>query len=291
MAEPGGEGLHEGTVGATDGGGTGGGLAEAHALYRRLAWFDLASDMHTGFRASYYRTFGVPRIARLLAQTGEIAAQPLRRAADTALLMYELIDAGPDAPRGREVLRMLNRMHSRWPIEVDDFLYVLCTFVVVPVRWIDQYGWRACTDAEREAIATFYREVGRRMGIRGLPGSYVDAARFLDEYEVANVRYSPEGAALAEATRGVLAGRLPTPLRPWAGRITALYLPDHLCAAVGIRPPARVTRRAFGAMMRVRGRVVRRRPVAGEPRFTPGEAVAGLYPSGYILENLGVKPR
>jgi hypothetical protein len=290
MAEPGSEGFQEGTVGATDGDGAGGGLAEAHALYRRLAWFDLASDMHTGFRASYYRTFGVPRVARLLAQTGEIAAQPLRRAADTGLLMYELIDAGPDAPRGREVLRMLNRMHSRWPIEAEDFLYVLCTFVVVPIRWIDQYGWRRCTDAEREAITTFYREVGRRMAIRDLPGSYADAAQFLDEYEAANVRYSPEGAALAAATQGVLAERLPAPLRPWAGRITALYLPDHLCAAVGIRPPSRATRHGFAALMRLRGRVVRRRPVAAEPRFTPGEAVAELYPTGYALEDLGVTP-
>lgn len=252
-----------------------------------MAWYDLAADMHMGFRASYYRTFGVPRIARLLAETGQIKAEPLRRAVDTGLIMYELIDAGTDTPRGRQVIRMLNRIHGCWNIEAEDFLYVLCTFIVVPVRWIDDFGWRSCTQIERQAVTDFYREVGRLMGIAGLPHSYADAARALDDYEAANVAYSPEGAALMADTQRVLAAHLPAPLRPFTDRITALYLTDQLCAAVGIHPPSRPSRTMFRGLMWTRRQIVRRRPPPSEPRFTPGQPTPDVYPAGYQLPDLG----
>jgi hypothetical protein len=251
----------------------------------------LADDMHSGFRAAYFAVFGVPRIARILAGTGEIAREPLRRAADTGLLMYELIDAGCDAPRGQEVLRRLRRMHAGKGIDPEDMRYVLTTFVVIPTRWIDRYGWRQCTAEEREAITTFYTEVGRRLGIVDPPGSYAEAAAMLDAYELAHVRYSVEGAALMAATEAVLAERLPRPLRPLAGRLTALYLTDALCEAVGVRPAGRALRASFKLAMRARGVLVRRRPARTEPRFTPGAAVTDLYPSGYRLDELGPRQR
>jgi len=71
------------------------------------------------------------------------------------------------------------------------------------------------------------------MHISGPPDTYAQAAQTLDDYEAANLGYSPEGASLAAATERVLAARLPAPLRPFANRITALCLSDELCAAIG----------------------------------------------------------
>ena len=33
-------------------------------------------------------------------------------------------------------------MHRSYDISDDDLRYVLATFVVTPIRWLDAYGWR-----------------------------------------------------------------------------------------------------------------------------------------------------
>ena len=76
------------------------GLTEAHAIYRQMALYDMAFEVQFGLELSFVRTFAVPSIARVLAGTGEIAARPLKRSLDTALLMYEIIDSGPEALEG-----------------------------------------------------------------------------------------------------------------------------------------------------------------------------------------------
>jgi len=243
--------------------------------------------MLNGFRAAYYRTFGVPRIAGLLATTGEVARDPLRRAMDTGLLMYELIDAGTRAERGREVIRMVNRFHGPYAIDPDDMRYVLCTFIVVPLRWIDEYAWRSCTTGERDAVTRFYGEIGRLMGMPDRPRTWDEAATFLDEFEAAHVRYSAEGAALMAASEAEIAQRLPRVVRPLAGRINALLLTDQLCGAVGVASPTRVSRSVFQAVMWGHAQVARHRGPRKEPRFRPGASARGLYPSGYRLSDLG----
>jgi hypothetical protein len=266
-----------------------GGLAQAHLLYRNMALGDLGPDTRTGLSLALYRTFAVPRIAELLEHTGEIRRQPHKRTLDTGILMYELIAAGTSAPRGREVIRMLNKMHHRWPITDEDYRYVLTTFIVVPTRWIDQHGARATTDAEKEAVTVFYGEVGRLMAIKEPPTTYRDAAQLLDSYEAANVAYSPAGAALMSATQHVVADRLPPPLRRLGPTLTALMLPDKICAAVGTRTPTRVERAVFRHAMRARALVARRHRGSSAPIFTPGHAGRSVYPDGYQLEMLGVQ--
>ena len=37
---------------------------------------------------------------------------------------------------------MLNHMHRSLAIGGDEYSYVLATFIVPPLRWADQFGWR-----------------------------------------------------------------------------------------------------------------------------------------------------
>lgn len=208
---------------------------------------------------------------------------------DTGLLMYELIDAGVDSPRGRQVIRMLNNMHRRWPIANDDYLYVLATFIVVPVRFADQYGARATTDVEKEAIAAFYRQVGQLMGIHDLPDGYRAAAEVLDRYEAANAAPSPAGAALLAATTHVAAARLPRPLRSHTAAIIALLLPDHICAALSLPIPTARARWALRQVMALRRWARHLRPGPPKPVFTAGVSGKTVYPAGYdLFTDLGV---
>lgn len=253
-----------------------------------MAFYDLPFEVKVGLNLSFYRTFAIPRIAQLLARTGEIERRPEKRAMDTGLLMYELIDSGPRSERGRQVIRMLNAMHRRWPIAEEDYAYVLATFIVPTCRWIDAYGWRDTTAEEREAITAFYREVGRLMGIRRLPVSYQEAEAILDGYEAEHLRASPEGTALMTATAGVLADRLPRPARRFGSFLTALMLDDPLCDALGVGRPGKLGRLAFRWCMLLRGVVVRGRPRRQEPSFSPGRSGSSVYPDGYQLGDLGV---
>ncbi|MBY8854342.1 DUF2236 domain-containing protein, partial [Saccharothrix sp. MB29] len=85
----------------------------------------------------------------LLAKTGEFERRAQQRYDDTALLMGELVEHGYDSPRGREALRVVNRLHGCHDISNDDMRYVLSTFVYDPVDWLDRFGWRPLTDHER----------------------------------------------------------------------------------------------------------------------------------------------
>ena len=73
------------------------------------------------------------------------------------------------SPVGRAAVRRMNQMHGAYDISNDDKLYVLSAFVVMPIRWLDTYGWRRLTEAERVASANYYVELGRHMGIRDIP--------------------------------------------------------------------------------------------------------------------------
>src|SRR5436305_426234 len=83
----------------------------------------------------------------------------------------------------RAALRRINRAHARWPISEEDSRYVLATLLVVPMRWLDRYGWRPVTATERRAAYLYHRELGLRMGVRAWPEGYDEVAAFLDAYE------------------------------------------------------------------------------------------------------------
>lgn len=265
-------------------------LTAAHQVYRHVALFELVRDIRVGLNLAFYRTFAVPRIAELLVHTGQIQGNPHKRSMDTGLFMYELIEAGYDSDRGRQVVRALNTMHRRWDIAQEDYLYVLTTFIVVPTRWLEDYGPRSLTDAETAAVTTFYRELGRRMNIDNLPDSYPAAERIFDDYEAHNVRYSAAGKVLMQSTDKVMAEQLPRPLKPAATLLTRLILDDYVAQAVGLPPTPRLGRvlmRLIGAARRRRGR---RRPLRADSWFQPGRKVDSVYPNGYQFNDLGPKP-
>ena len=255
-------------------------------IYRLMALHEFPWDTVTALNLAFYRTFAAPRMAALLVQTGEVLSRPTKRATDTGLFMYELIAGGLHSDRGREVIRRLNRMHRRWPIEMEDHRYVLAAFVVVPTRWINSAGWRPLSDTETRAAVRFYAELGRLMGIRGLPATYPQVAALFDAYERQHLRYSEDSARLLAATRTVLESRLPSRLQLLAGPLLRALLDPTLCACFGVRPAGLVLRTALRTALAARRAHLRRRPPRPAPWFTPGRPLSG-YPDGYQLSDLG----
>ena len=79
----------------------------------------------------------------MLDRTGEFAQRSQKRYDDTDIIVSELLEWGYDSERGKRALRRLNQLHGRFTIANEDFLYVLSTFIFEPIRWNEQFGWRA----------------------------------------------------------------------------------------------------------------------------------------------------
>ncbi|MEV4989999.1 oxygenase MpaB family protein [Pseudarthrobacter sp. LMD1-1-1.1] len=253
-----------------------------------MVLYHLAADMELGFFLSYYRNFAIPSIAATLYRNGEIQERPMKRSYDTAIVIYELIASGLDSDRGQHMVALLNRAHRNVPGSQDDYLYVLLTLLVVPIRWAQHNAWRQPTEAELAAASRFFAELGSRMNIHGMPDTYAEAEQFFDQYEATHVSPSVDGQRLMDATVQVFQSRLPLPLRPFAARLISVMLADRrLVAALGLPHTGQISRAALRSMLAVRNSFHRRRPLNRKPHFTPGKAGSSLYPSGYSLDQIG----
>ncbi|MEV5297629.1 oxygenase MpaB family protein [Amycolatopsis methanolica] len=257
-------------------------------IYRISIGFEFPWDYQRALEFALFRTYCVPSISRLLAATGEFEKRPQKRYDDTALLMAELAENGYDSPRGREALSTINRMHGRYRISNDDMLYVLSTFVHDPIDWIDEFGWRPLHENERQAAYFYFREVGKRMGIKDIPGDYDSFRKFKDAYEEANFGYSEDNNRIGRYTLDLFCAWYPKPLRPAVAMGAKSLLDDRMLAAFGFRPSPAWVGRAARAGLHARSAVVRLLPprrksklLNSKVRSYPG------YPKGYSPSDLG----
>lgn len=266
---------------------------EFHEIYRLLASHEFPWDITEALSFALFRTYAVPSIGGLLDRTTEFTDRVQKRYDDTALLLDVILEHGFGHSDGRTAVRRINRMHAAYDISPDDMLYVLSTFVVVPVRWLAAYGWRDLTDNEIVAITNYYRNLGRHMAIPNIPETYAEFATLMDDYERAHFAYDPAAKRVADATLDLLTTFPPNSYAP-AGltRVFARSLMDDLLLdSFGYVRPHPVAARLSRAALRFRGRVVRFLPERKTPfraRDLPG---IRSYPNGYRVEELGTFPK
>jgi hypothetical protein len=263
-----------------------------HEIYRILVTHEFPWDMSQSLSLALYRTYAVPSIGQLLRQTGELTEHTQRRYDDTVLILDTMLEHGLSSEAGLTALRRMNQMHGAYDISNDDKLYVLCTFVVVPIRWLDRYGWRRLTEAERTASANYYRELGRHMGIKGIPATHQDFACFLDRYEEDYFGFDQAGLAVSEATLGLMATFPPNQHAPRAlvDWFAKALMDDRLLAAFGYRQPSRWERAAASGALRLRGAAVRFMPPRKKPLYGRQLRSIRSYPHGYDVAKLGTFP-
>jgi ER-bound oxygenase mpaB/B'/Rubber oxygenase, catalytic domain len=259
-------------------------------IYRITAGHEFPWDMTQALGLALYRTYAVPSIGELLARTGEFTRRTHKRYADTGLILDAILEHGFTTPTGRAALRRMNQMHNAYGISNDDMRYVLCTFVVIPMRWLDRFGWRPLTEAERRASANYYRALGRHMNIKDLPATHQEFAACLDAYEREHFAFSPGGRAVSDATLALVAGFQPRPARRLAHRAGIALLDPPLREAFGYPDPGRLVRALVEGGLRLRARVERRLPPRRRPRHVREMREFAIYPDGYRVEELGTFP-
>lgn len=260
-----------------------------YEIYRSSVGYEFPWDYLRALELALFRTYCVPSISTLLSATGEFRDRPQKRYDDTGTLMAEILEHGYDSERGRAALRIVNRLHGRYPISNDDMLYVLSTFVFEPVRWIDRFGWRPLSTVEREAAFAYYREVGRRMGIRDLPESCTELADFKRRYERDRFRYAGTNAEIGRYTVDLFCSWYPPAVRPFVRRAVLCLLDEPVHDAFGFAAQPRWLAGLVTGAVRLRGRVVRLLPPRRRARFTDYQRNRTYpgYPRGHQLSDLG----
>ena len=236
-----------------------------------------------------FRTYAVPSIGRLLHRTGEFTERVQKRYDDTGLLLEEVQRHGLQSRRGRSAVRRINQMHGMYDISNDDLRYVLSTFVVMPKRWTDDFGFRSMTPNEIAATTNYYIDLGRHMNIKDLPQDFAGFEKLLDDYEREHFAYDEGARAVADATLDLMATFPPNNLAPrWLVRRFAWSLMDEpLLRAFHYPVPTRLERGVFRGAMRLRARLLRLFPARSRPKWSSTYSSFRIYPAGYEIEDLG----
>ncbi|MEU0739892.1 oxygenase MpaB family protein [Streptomyces sp. NPDC006134] len=263
---------------------------DASEIYRLMSAYEFPWDVTRALELALYRTYAVPGIGRLLAETAELTDRTQKRYDDTSLLLDAVVEHGFASEEGRTAIRRINQMHRSYDITNDDMRYVLCTFVVTPKRWIDAYGWRRLSRHETVACAVHYRTLGRHMGIKDIPGTYEEFESCLDAYEEAHFGWDEDARRVSDATLDLMASWYPRPLAPVLRTATLALLDDPLLRAFRYTPPSPATRAWVRRAVRLRGRAVRLMPPRRTPHYARQNREIKGYPNGYRLEDLGTRP-
>jgi hypothetical protein len=255
-------------------------------IFRLSAEYEFPWDVTRALELALLRTYAVPSIGCLLDRTREFGERGQKRYDDTVLLLFEMTrDGGMDSERGRAAVRRMNKIHGRYPIGNEDFVYVLSTFVVVPVRWISRYGWRPYSRHEVRATVNFFRHMGRLMGLKGVPETYEEFSSFLDEYERKHYAYDDAGRRVADATIAIFQGWFPRFAAPLARRGVLSIMDEPLRQALGLPRAPRALEVAADRGLRARAVFVRLMPP--RPERMPKKPRPRSYPDGYTLDDIG----
>jgi hypothetical protein len=266
---------------------------DSHEIYRLMAAYEFPWDFTRALELALYRTYAVPSIGRLLARTAELTDRSQKRYDDTALLLDTVVEHGFESVDGRTAIRRINQMHHAYDISNGDMRYVLCTFVVMPKRWLDDFGWRRLTQHELRAVSHYYQTLGRHMGIREVPRTYEEFEDCLDSYEEAHFDWDQEARNVSDATLDLMASWYPCPLAPAVRGASLALLDDSLLRAFRYAQPGVLARRLTRGALRFRSRAVRLLPPRRRPhyaRHNPEIKSYPGYPAGYRIADLGTFP-
>ena len=259
-------------------------------IYGKVVGHEFPWDMNQALGFALFRTYAVPGIGRLLDQTGEFTQRPQKRYDDTALLLEPPNRLGFEDPEARAAIRRINQMHRAYDIPNHEMRYVLSTFVVVPKRWLDEFGKRPLTPVELEASVQYYRTLGRHLGIKDVPESYEGFAELMDSYEAEHFGYDAGGRRVADSTLALMVGFQPRIARPVMGVFSRSLMDPPLRRAFRYDDPPALVEAVSRAALKARGRLLRLFPARKDPKLIEDLPQIRSYPDGYRVEELGTFP-
>jgi len=251
-----------------------------------MTGYEFPWDVVRSLEVALMRTFCSPRISGLLHRTGEFRKHGQKRYDDTALLVAEFMQNGYDSERGSFAIKHMNQIHGLYKIENEDFLFVLSTFIFLPIQWINNYGWRRLTKNEEQALFYFFSEVGKRMHIQNIPASLEEFEEFVKDYEEKNFVLQETNTWVGNATVNIVKGWMPFFAKPFFLPVMKCLLDKSMLKALGYSIPSGVLRKSVYGAMRLRASGLKKITFKKYPSFVTTEKNR-TYPKGYEIEKLG----
>lgn len=262
-------------------------LQDFERIYFLLSAYEFSWDIEKALEFALFRTYAVPSISGLLARTGEFRDHTRKRYDDTELLLSEIAENGQDSENGKAALARMNEMHGRYRISNADMVYVLSTFVVEPVRWLERFGRRPMTDREIEGTVYYYQALGSKMGITEIPGDFAGFQTYQTGYEATHFAFASSNSEIGSLTRDLLLSMyLPGWLAPLGRPLVHALCDQPLRVAMGFPAPPRWVEWMVLSGLALRARVLRLLPKRRKPRLIT-KRKRPSYPAGYQIARLG----
>jgi hypothetical protein len=247
---------------------------------------DFPWDTTRALEFALFRTFGVPAVSALLHKTREFELRAQKRYDDTDIIVSEIMEHGHESERGRAAIARMNEIHGRFQIRNQDFLYVLSTFVLEPLRWNARFGWRRMIEKERSALFYFWRAVGQLMYLQDVPATLAEMEKFSADYEREHYRHTEANHLVGAATRDLFKSWFPRWTGPLVEHGIHAFMDETLLAAFGFPSPGPAMRRVVEATLKLRGRMLRIWPRRRKPLLRT-QMPHRSYPCGYAMETIG----
>lgn len=259
-------------------------------ISRNLADYEFPWDYYQALRIALFRTYAVPSIGGLLHDTGAFEGDVQKRHDDTTLLLWSISHFGIDSKAGHTSIRRMNQMHGSYNISNEDMLYVLSTFVVMPRRWLNDYGWRALTPDEALSGVLYWQRVGRLMGIKQIPETAQEFEDYFDRYEIEHFAFNDKSLAVADATLALAADAYPRIFRRAVNIGLRSLLDDRLLEAYHYRRPPRIVIALIRSALKMRARILAHAPARRDPVLVFDRPEVKHHRQGYDLEKVGTFP-
>ncbi len=247
--------------------------ADCQRIVHLLACYEFPFDTTRSLEIALFHTYGSASVAGLLDRTGQFQRHGQKRYDDTNVLIALFMEAGWEGGEGAAALTRMNSIHARFRIPNDDYLFVLWTFIDFPIRWMDEFGWRAFTPHEQQAWFHYWVGVGRRMGLSDIPATREAFDAFVEAYEQREMVPNEASARVARATVAVMEGWLPRPLRPLVQPVATCLVRPRLRVAAGFAEPPGWLRASVRGALKLR---------AGVKRFVSVERYPALLAHKYL---------
>jgi hypothetical protein len=202
------------------------------------------------------KTFAQADGTPLLVRTKQLSCLHFvgKRAEDTAVLLLEFVAGDIDSERGLKSISRVNVLHSHYRdhIKMDEMIHTLGMFIFEPIRIIAMFEWRALTELEQVARFVFWREVGLRMGIHGIPNTIPEYLAWIEQYESRAFRYAESNRKLADQVLDLFLRtyNVPEPRKALVSQVAGSLLEDRVLKAIGwSTPPTSVKTYVYVALL------------------------------------------
>jgi len=265
-----------------------------HEWVKYIANTDMPIDFLLAGELAQIQTFAIPSISKILHATRQYEKAGVKRLDDTRAILTECMADTVHSERGKSMVEQLNYIHGHYNISNDDYLYTLALFMLEPVRWCENYGYRQLTNDEKEALYLEFYDLGEAMHIQDIPASYEAMEFWFHRYRKKHMAFNPTNAAVAEGLIRGMQQMAPKWLRPITNSllknmILTLIKDDELLTALGLKAPAKPVQWLVKMVMKVRAKVMKK--LNWWQVFTYEQSFIyrhySTYPGGYQPQCLG----